>query len=100
MAQRYAVATGRETITDIGYYKAFNLFRVAAIIQGVVARQLAGNAVDPQAIEQAGRVAPLAEAAWTEAVGAGAGQPAEPFCAGNATSRSYGRARRLRGGAT
>ncbi|MFA7586429.1 MAG: phosphotransferase family protein [Novosphingobium sp.] len=72
IVQRYCAKTGRDGIANLGYYKAFNLFRVAAIIQGVVARQLAGNAVDPEAIEQASRVAPLAEAAWAEAVKAGA----------------------------
>lgn len=69
---RYCERTGRTAVDNLGYYKAFNLFRVAAIIQGVVARQEGGNAVDPQAVEQAARVAPLAEAAWAEAVKAGA----------------------------
>ncbi len=69
---RYCARVGRGPVTDLGYYKAFNLFRVAAIIQGVVARQQGGNAVDPQALDQAARVAPLAESAWAEAVAAGA----------------------------
>ncbi|WP_232476131.1 phosphotransferase family protein [Flavisphingomonas formosensis] len=69
---RYCARIGRGPIADLGYYKAFNLFRVAAIIQGVVARQQGGNAVDPQAVEQAARVAPLAEAAWAAACEAGA----------------------------
>jgi len=69
---RYCARVGRGPINNLGYYQAFNLFRVAAIIQGVVARQQGGNAVDPQAVEQAARVAPLAEAAWAAACEAGA----------------------------
>ncbi|MFD1611448.1 phosphotransferase family protein [Sphingomonas tabacisoli] len=64
----YCARTGRDKIENFAYYKAFNLFRVAAIIQGVAARSIAGNAVDPHAREQAARVAPLAEAAWREAM--------------------------------
>lgn len=64
----YCERTGRNGIENLGYYKAFNLFRVAAIIQGVAARVIAGNAVDPHAREQAARVAPLAEAALREAL--------------------------------
>lgn len=69
---RYCERVGRPPLTELGFYKAFNLFRVAAIIQGVVGRLRDGNAVDPHAAEQAARVRPLAEAAWREAEAAGA----------------------------
>lgn len=70
--KRYCERVGRPPIENLGFYKAFNLFRVAAIIQGVVGRLRDGNAVDPRATEQEARVKPLAEAAWREAVAAGA----------------------------
>ncbi len=61
---RYCERVGRGPIRDLGFYQAFNLFRVAAIIQGVVARALQHNAAASNAGEQAARVRPLAEAAW------------------------------------
>ena len=69
---RYCELMERPLIDNLSFYKAFNLFRVASIIQGVVARYQQGNAADPQAESQAARVAPLAEAAWQEALRAGA----------------------------
>ena len=69
---RYCQLMERPPIENLSFYKAFNLFRVASIIQGVVARHQQGNAADPQAESQAARVAPLAEAAWREALRAGA----------------------------
>jgi hypothetical protein len=45
---------------------------VAAIVQGIVGRALAGNAAAVGAAEQASRVRPLAEAAWRYAQEAGA----------------------------
>lgn len=66
-AARYCERVGRPPVANLAYYKAFNLFRVAAIIQGIVARFEAGNAADANAATQAARVAPLAEAAWAEA---------------------------------
>ncbi|MEM7138766.1 MAG: phosphotransferase [Myxococcota bacterium] len=41
---RYCELTGRSGIPDLGYYKAFSLFRLAAIAQGVYKRSLQGNA--------------------------------------------------------
>jgi hypothetical protein len=54
------------------FYRAFNLFRVAAIIQGVVHRLQNGNAASSNAAELEARVRPLAEAGWQEACEAGA----------------------------
>ncbi|MEM7434842.1 MAG: phosphotransferase [Myxococcota bacterium] len=42
--ERYCELTGRSGIPDLGYYKAFSLFRLAAIAQGVYKRSLQGNA--------------------------------------------------------
>lgn len=41
---RYCELTGRARISDFSYYKAFSLFRLAAIAQGVYKRSLQGNA--------------------------------------------------------
>lgn len=41
---RYCELTGRDGVPDLAYYKAFSLFRLAAIAQGVYKRSLQGNA--------------------------------------------------------
>ncbi len=64
---RYCARVGRPPIETLGFYKAFNLFRVAAIIQGVVGRLRSNNAVNSDAQEQVARVRPLAQFAWREA---------------------------------
>jgi aminoglycoside phosphotransferase (APT) family kinase protein len=46
-------------------YLVFNLFRLAAILQGVAARALAGNAASGKAAELGRQAAPLAELAWS-----------------------------------
>ncbi|HKP79385.1 MAG TPA: phosphotransferase [Phenylobacterium sp.] len=69
---RYCEAVGRPPLENLGFYKAFNLFRVAAIVQGIVGRARDGTAAAAQADEQANRVAPIAEAAWAYAREAGA----------------------------
>jgi aminoglycoside phosphotransferase (APT) family kinase protein len=45
-------------------YLVFNLFRLAAILQGVAARALAGNAASAKATEMGKQAIPLAELAW------------------------------------
>jgi aminoglycoside phosphotransferase (APT) family kinase protein len=42
--ERYCELTGRDGIEDFAYYKAFSLFRLAGIGQGVYKRSLQGNA--------------------------------------------------------
>jgi len=69
---RYCERVGRPPIENLGFYKAYNLFRVAAIVQGIVGRALQGNAAAAGAAEQAARVRPLAQAAWECAQEAGA----------------------------
>ncbi len=46
------------------YYLAFNMFRMAGILQGVLARALQGNASSATAFETGRRARPLAEQAW------------------------------------
>ena len=69
---RYCERVGRPPIENLGFYKAYNLFRVAAIVQGIVGRAAQGNAAAEGAAAQAARVRPLAEAAWRFAQEAGA----------------------------
>jgi aminoglycoside phosphotransferase (APT) family kinase protein len=64
----YCRRTGRAGIepSDWEYYMIYNMFRIAAIVQGVMARARQGNASSAQALET-GRVArPLAELAWAQ----------------------------------
>jgi aminoglycoside phosphotransferase (APT) family kinase protein len=49
---------------DWEYYIVFNMFRLAAIMQGIMARAIAGNAASREAVEMGRRARPLAELAW------------------------------------
>ncbi len=46
---RYCELVGREGVPDLNYYKAFSIFRLAAIAQGVYKRSLDGNASSTEA---------------------------------------------------
>ncbi|HVC02917.1 MAG TPA: phosphotransferase [Steroidobacteraceae bacterium] len=65
---RYCERTGRAPVSpsDWEFYVAFNMFRLAGILQGVLARALQGNASSAQALEAGRRARPLAEAAWAQ----------------------------------
>ena len=69
---RYVEQTGGGTIDNIEWYFAYNLFRLAAILQGVAARSTAGTAANADARSVHRRVIPLARAAWEFAERAGA----------------------------
>lgn len=71
-AARYCERAGLALHGNWAFYRAYNLFRVAAIIQGVVHRLQNGNAASSNAAELAARVRPLAQAGWQEACEAGA----------------------------
>ncbi|MBK6636942.1 MAG: phosphotransferase [Rhodocyclaceae bacterium] len=60
----YCRRTGRESIPNFDYYIIFNVFRIAAIIHGIWARALAGNASDQNALELGKRAERLADAGW------------------------------------
>jgi aminoglycoside phosphotransferase (APT) family kinase protein len=64
--QTYAQRTGRREIDSQtwSFYTVFNLFRLAAILQGVLKRALEGNAADPSAIQNGRRARILADIAW------------------------------------
>jgi len=70
--ERYCARTGRDSIPDLNFCLAYNMFRIAAIIQGVYARSLQGNASSPEAKAMGAQVQPLAALAWGYAVKAGA----------------------------
>ncbi len=56
---------GRQVGTgEWGYYLVFNMFRLASILQGIMARALQGNASNLQALESGRRARPLADQAW------------------------------------
>ena len=60
----YCERTGRQEIPNWEYYLAFNMFRLAAILQGITARALQGNAASADAVEAGKRARPLADEAW------------------------------------
>ncbi len=60
----YCARTGREGIEHWDFYIAYNLFRIAAILQGVMKRALEGTAASAQALDAGGRARPLAELGW------------------------------------
>ncbi len=60
----YCRRTGREGIGHWDFYLAYNLFRLAAILQGIMKRALEGIASSQQALEAGRRTRPLAELGW------------------------------------
>ena len=65
--EQYCRKTGREGIAHWDFYIAYNLFRIAAILQGIAHRALAGNANADDAVEMGRRARPLAELGWERA---------------------------------
>ncbi|WP_333572036.1 phosphotransferase family protein [Sphingomonas sp.] len=72
MVDRYCAATGREGVPDLDWYFAYNLFRLAGIVQGIKKRMLDGNASSAQAASTVERLPGLSAAAWHFAQRAGA----------------------------
>ena len=68
----YCRRTGRAGITELDVYMAYNFFRLAAILQGILGRVRDGTAANAEAAAMARQVRPLAETAWAFAVKAGA----------------------------
>jgi aminoglycoside phosphotransferase (APT) family kinase protein len=67
--RRYCERTGLATVTDLkadwNFYLAYNLFRIAAILQGIAKRVEAGTASSAQAAASAAGARPMAELAWS-----------------------------------
>jgi len=60
----YCTRTARDGIGNWNFYLAYNLFRIAAILQGVAKRALEGTAASAQALDAGRRARPLAELGW------------------------------------
>jgi aminoglycoside phosphotransferase (APT) family kinase protein len=69
---RYLERTGfsEPSEQDWTFCMAYNMFRAAAIFQGVMARAIAGNAASAQAVETGKRARPMAELGWRQVSGA------------------------------
>ena len=63
----YAQRTGRDALPDWEFYMAYNLFRMAAILQGIMGRVRDGTAANPEAARMGALVRPLATLAWAQA---------------------------------
>lgn len=65
--EAYCKRTGRDGIGNWDYYLAYNMFRIAAILQGIAGRVRDGTAASDHAKGQVARIRPLAEFAWAQA---------------------------------
>ena len=72
IAERYSNRSGVAVAGQLDWYFAYNLFRLAGIVQGIKKRVIDGTASSAKAAEMAARVPALASAAWSFAVKAGA----------------------------
>jgi aminoglycoside phosphotransferase (APT) family kinase protein len=72
IVQRYSERSGVPVAGQLDWYFAYNLFRLAGIVQGIKKRVIDGTASHAQAAEMAKRVPMLAQTAWGFAVKAGA----------------------------
>jgi aminoglycoside phosphotransferase (APT) family kinase protein len=63
---RYCERTGRSGIENWDFYMAFNMFRLAGILQGIMGRVVEGTASSQHAIESGKRARPMAEAGWRQ----------------------------------
>lgn len=72
--ERYCRQSGRAEVADWHVFLAFSLFRLAAILQGVYARALQGNASNADALQVGQRAGLLAEAGWRIAQSGGRGE--------------------------
>ena len=66
--RRYCDRTGLakpdQLKADWNFYMAYNMFRIAAILQGIAKRVEAGTASSAQAVSSASGARPLAQMAW------------------------------------
>ncbi len=59
----YCKRTGRTGIPHFEFYLIFNMFRIAAILHGVLSRAQQGNAASANAVEMGSRARPVADVA-------------------------------------
>jgi len=69
--RNYLDRTGRSAVSasTFDFYVAFNLFRLASILQGVAARARLGNASSEHATEAGSLTRPIADLGWAQARG-------------------------------
>jgi len=65
---RTGLAEPRQLKADWNFYMAYNMFRIAAILQGIAKRVEAGTASSAQAVSSAAGARPLAQMAWSFAL--------------------------------
>ncbi|WP_024972500.1 phosphotransferase [Ralstonia pickettii] len=70
--RQYEQRTGRRITGDWNFYLAYNMFRIAGILQGIMKRVVDGTASSAQAMEAGKRARPMAELGWKYAQQAGA----------------------------
>jgi aminoglycoside phosphotransferase (APT) family kinase protein len=63
---RYCERTGRREIPNWDFYMAYNMFRLAGILQGIMGRVVDGTAASQHAMEQGKRARPMAQAGWRQ----------------------------------
>jgi len=64
--EMYCQRTGRAGIPNWDFYIAYNMFRLAGILQGIMGRVVEGTASSAHAIESGRRARPMAEAGWRQ----------------------------------
>ncbi|MGQ3002363.1 MAG: phosphotransferase family protein [Hydrogenophaga sp.] len=62
--ERTGIASPEQLKADWNFYLAYNMFRLAAILQGIAKRVETGTASNEQAVKSAAGARPLAEMAW------------------------------------
>jgi aminoglycoside phosphotransferase (APT) family kinase protein len=72
IVERYSARSGVPVADKLDWYFAYNLFRLAGIVQGIKKRVIDGTASSANAAEMAKKVPTLAQAAWGFAQKAGA----------------------------
>jgi aminoglycoside phosphotransferase (APT) family kinase protein len=63
---RYGARTGRAALAHWDFYIAYNMFRLAAILQGIMGRVVEGTAANARARESGARARGMAEAGWRQ----------------------------------
>jgi aminoglycoside phosphotransferase (APT) family kinase protein len=63
----YCARTGRADLPHWDFYLAYNMFRLAAILQGIMGRVVEGTAANARARETGARARAIAEAGWRQA---------------------------------
>ncbi len=64
--EAYCRRSGRSAIEHWDFFIVFNLFRLAAILQGIMVRAIKGNAANALARDYGGRARAIAEIGWRE----------------------------------